>query len=115
VLVEWAWLLRWKGESPSSPPHWAGAQDYESLTARLSEVQADRASFLASLKEIDLGRPITYRNIKGEQSQSILADLLLHLVNHSTYHRGQLTTLLRQLGSTPLATDLLLFRREVSS
>jgi uncharacterized damage-inducible protein DinB len=35
--------------------------------------------------------------------------MLQHIVNHSTYHRGQLTTLLRQLGAQPCATDFLYY------
>ena len=35
--------------------------------------------------------------------------MLLHLVNHSTYHRGQVTTLLRQQGATGVPTDFLVF------
>ncbi len=37
-----------------------------------------------------------------------------HLVNHGTYHRGQITTLLRQLGAKPMLTDLMHFYRERS-
>jgi uncharacterized damage-inducible protein DinB len=40
---------------------------------------------------------------------------MYHVVNHSTYHRGQLTTMLRQLGARPIATDLLVFDDELES
>jgi uncharacterized damage-inducible protein DinB len=38
--------------------------------------------------------------------------MLQHLANHGTYHRGQVTTMLRQLGAKPQATDLILFYRQ---
>ena len=37
---------------------------------------------------------------------------LQHLANHGTYHRGQVATLLRQLGVKPVSTDLIAFYRE---
>jgi uncharacterized damage-inducible protein DinB len=37
---------------------------------------------------------------------------LQHVANHSTYHRGQITTMLRQLGAKPAGTDLIGFYRE---
>jgi uncharacterized damage-inducible protein DinB len=44
-----------------------------------------------------------------------MADLIRHVVNHSTYHRGQLATQLRQLGQIPPATDFIVYRREQSA
>ncbi|MDZ7362122.1 MAG: hypothetical protein ONB46_15570 [candidate division KSB1 bacterium] len=50
---------------------------------------------------------ITCVNVKGETGTDELWQMLQHLVNHSTYHRGQITTMLRQLGAEPAATDFL--------
>jgi len=104
------WLRRWKGESPSAGPDWAASPSRETLRNKLREVETERSAFLASLSDSDLMQPITYRNLKGEEWRYLLGDLLLHLVNHSTYHRGQITTMLRQVGITPPSTDLLIFK-----
>jgi len=112
VATEWLWLRRWKGESPDSLPEWSVAADPELLRNKLDEIETERASFLSSLRDPDLKREISYRNLKGEPWRYSLADLLLHLINHSTYHRGQVATMLRQVGATPLPTDLLVFRDE---
>jgi uncharacterized damage-inducible protein DinB len=40
---------------------------------------------------------------------------MLHVVNHGTYHRGQVTTLLRQLGAQAILLDLMHFYRERST
>ena len=56
-----------------------------------------------------------YRNLKGEEITLPLVCSLQHLVNHNTYHRGQVTSLLRQLDRTPLGTDLFLFYVESDS
>ena len=112
VSVEWVWLRRWKGVSPSSVPEWAADTDRRSLGQRLREIEQGRAAFLASLGEADLDRVILDTNFKGEAWRCTLRNMLLHLVNHSTYHRGQVATMLRQVGAVPLATDLLLFQDE---
>jgi len=110
VAVEWVWLRRWKGESPPALPEWATTPSPQILRLKLSEVEAERSAFLVSLGERDLQQTITYRNLKGEEWRYLLVDLLLHLVNHSTYHRGQIATMLRQVGATPSPTDLLIFK-----
>ena len=48
----------------------------------------------------------------GDPFLDNLTDILTHLVNHSTYHRGQITQLLRRPGMTPPGTDYILFARQ---
>ena len=60
-------------------------------------------------------RIVSYRNVKGEPFQTPVWQIVLHVVNHATYHRGQITTLLRQLGRAPVGTDLILFYRSLSA
>ena len=112
VVTEWVWLRRWKGESPSSLPEWVDAPGPPLLAAKLREIEAERAEWVASLRDDDLRRQISYVNMKGERWRYVLSDALVHLVNHSTYHRGQIVTMLRQVGVAPPSTDLLLLRDE---
>jgi uncharacterized damage-inducible protein DinB len=108
---EWIWLERWSGHSPTSPPTWRieGLHDLES---RWEEVAAAQQQFMSSLQPDDLRRIIEYRNLKGEPFSMPLGQLMRHVVNHSTYHRGQVVTMLRQLGVPAPATDLVLYYRE---
>lgn len=112
TMSEWVWLRRWRGESPSAPPEWEWLQEAAALTRKLGEVEADRAAFLKELSDDDLPKPLAYRNIKGEEWSQPLVDQLVHVVNHSTYHRGQIATLSRQAGFAAPATDLIVFKRE---
>jgi uncharacterized damage-inducible protein DinB len=111
VGAEWIWLSRWQGTSPAASPDWLESPTLEALRARLSRVESERAGFLSGLAEADLQRPVAYRTLDGTAHSTRLLDLLLHLVNHSTYHRGQLTTLLRQAGGAPPATDYVVYTR----
>lgn len=109
---EWVWLRRWRGESPAGPPEWGLLPDVAGLTAKLREVESDRAAFLNALTDAHLKTPLAYRNLKGEGFVQPLQDQLAHVVNHSSYHRGQVATLCRQAGSPMPATDLIVFKRE---
>ena len=107
---DWIWLQRWRGVSPTAPPTWDVAT-LPALRAHWASVQDERDTFVASLHDAALDRPIDYRNLAGVASTNPLWQLLRHVVNHSTYHRGQVTTMLRQLGAATVSTDLVRWYR----
>jgi uncharacterized damage-inducible protein DinB len=112
IGAEWTWLQRWKGTSPPPRPDgWSGT-GLADLGARFDEVAADVHSYVGGLSEADLDRVVHYRNLKGEASEAPLWQLLRHVVNHATYHRGQVVTMLRQVGAEPPSTDLVLWYRK---
>lgn len=112
IAAEWIWLSRWQGHNPTAFPEWLIEPTLEDLRARLRKVESERADFLAGLSQDDLETNVDYRNLSGTAFSHRLLDLLLHVANHSTYHRGQLTTMLRQVGASPRSTDYVLFLRE---
>lgn len=109
ISAEWIWLRRWKGESPLAAPEWAGGAARETLHEELRAIEAERDAFLATLTDDALTVPFSYLSIKGDAFTRPLGVTLQHVVNHSTYHRGQLTTMLRQAGAAPPSMDLTLF------
>ncbi|HUR39186.1 MAG TPA: DinB family protein [Planctomycetota bacterium] len=106
------WLQRWKGESPQGM--WAAAEypTQTSLRERWEPQTRELASFAAAQDEESLAKPLHYRNLKGASITHPLGPLMIHVANHSTYHRGQVTTLLRQLGAQPVSTDFVLYSLE---
>jgi len=113
MFAEWLWLERWLGRSPSGPPP-GEFPDLASLRSRWQKPETDLRSFIGRLSTPDLERVVEYKNTKGHAFSNPMWQMLQHLVNHGTYHRGQITTMLRQLGATPLATDMIAFYREQS-
>ncbi|MGH9863529.1 MAG: DinB family protein, partial [Candidatus Acidiferrales bacterium] len=108
VLVEWVWLERWQGRSPKSIP----ADEFSTAGAveeRWRRVERDLRSYLGGLNDGALAVPLTYVNLRGQTCTYPLGKVVWHLVNHQTYHRGQVTTLLRQLGATPVGVDYTLY------
>ena len=86
--------------------------DIVSLSARANEVQQGLSDYVDQLSGEDLAGSFEYRDLKGNSHRNVRWQTLQHLANHGTYHRGQITTLLRQLGAKPVSTDLIAFYRE---
>ena len=109
--AEWLWLERFQGRTARLP---SGDQfpDLASLRTRWAEVERDLLAYVGRLSAADLERSFDYWDMKGNPHSSLLWQTLQHVANHSTYHRGQVTTLLRQLGAKPVGTDLIGFYRE---
>ena len=113
--AETIWLQRFKGESPSAFPDTTQLNDLASLRAKWNPVAADFLNFINTLTQQDIDRVVEYKTMKFGVYSNPLWQSLQHVVNHGTYHRGQITTMLRQLGANPILTDLMHFYRERSS
>jgi uncharacterized damage-inducible protein DinB len=112
--AEWIWLRRWKGESPSAYPTWAKHSSMEAVVTKFGEIEAERAAWLSTLSDADIDRILSFRLLNGQEDKQRLSAQLLHLVNHSTYHRGQVAGMMRQVGGTPVPTDLIAYRRTLA-
>lgn len=112
--AEWIWLERWRGTSPRKLPFALDFPDVETIRSRWQDVEREQKKFLDGLDGARLAEVVSYVNLKGETFAYPLGRMLQHVVNHSTYHRGQVATILRQLKATPLSTDLLLYDDERS-
>ena len=112
MLAEWLWLERWQGRSPGFPS--ADFPDLAAIRTRWEKIDGDLRGFVHKLSAADLDRVVEYKNTKGNAFSNPMRQMLQHVVNHGTYHRGQITTMLRQLGATPPTTDLIAYYREQS-
>jgi uncharacterized damage-inducible protein DinB len=81
--------------------------DLTSLTAARQQLDQHMLALAAALDDDDLQQIIGYTNIKGVCFKRQLFGLLMHVFNHQTHHRGQITTLLSQAGVDVGVTDLL--------
>ncbi len=112
VGAEHIWLSRWIGKSEFKL---LDPKDYLTraiMQEKWDEVEQRMGEFVGSLTETDLSNVVTYRTTEGKQFSNPLWQMMQHMVNHSTYHRGQVVTMLRQLGVRPIGTDLITFYRE---
>lgn len=110
--AEWIWLCRWRGESPQAMLPAADFPTAAAVRARWDDVERQVRAFVGSLSAERLAQVLAYRSTQGQALAFPLGQMLQHVVNHGTYHRGQVTTMVRQLGVRPAATDFSLFAHE---
>ena len=104
--AEWLWMRRLLGESPKMPFDASEYTSLDEIVRRWRDVQAEQMRFVPTA---DPEKKITYENYRGEHWTYSVRQIIQHTVNHSTYHRGQVVTLLRQLGHRAQMTDLLVW------
>lgn len=105
------WLNRIEEGTPSTP--WALATD-EQWTHLLDEwpqIHQRWRRWAAPLSPAGAEAPITYTDLKGNRRMEPIWQIVLHVVNHSTHHRGQVAGFLRALGKTPPPLDFIAFVR----
>ena len=113
---EWIWLAYWE-----DPPHSAtllsdlrkrrdvlfnppAFPDVAAVQSKWVEIEKQQVEFVNRLTDESLEKMLPFRT-----TQIRLAHLMQHMANHSTYHRGQVATMMRQLDAEPLATDFHVF------
>jgi len=107
--AEWIWLERWLGRSPKALLSASDFPTLQALQRRWPAVRLDQNQYIQTLVPDRLNDDVSYTNTRGERYSYALWRQMLHVINHSSYHRGQVTTLLRQMGAEPAGTDLLVY------
>ncbi len=118
LAAEWIWLERWKGRSPVKAEWDEFAKqfsDFAALRGWWEKHERRQLEFVAGITAEQLARPHEIRTLDGTPYTQPLWQMMQHVANHSTYHRGQITMMLRQLSAKPVDTDLITFYRERSA
>jgi uncharacterized damage-inducible protein DinB len=111
--ADWIWCSRWEGESPAAMLPAEDFPDLASIRAAWTAHEGRVRSVVDRLGEVGIQQPLEYRAMNGQLQSQVFWHQCQHLVNHGSYHRGQVTTMLRQLGMPPAKSmDLITFYRE---
>ncbi len=94
-------------QKPQTLPVWPDVHPRRMRTGKPQSYQSLWKNYLAKSSEADLAEPVSYQNSKGETWSSRKDDILMHLITHSAYHRGQVAMTVRAAGSTPAYTDFI--------
>ena len=113
--AEWIWLERFKGVSPTRPLDEADFSDVVALRDHWKMIEGHRDAWWAGVKRADVAAPIRYRSLAGQEFENPLWQLIQHVANHSTYHRGQVVAMLRQLKARVASTDMIVWDRQRSA
>ncbi len=90
---EWVWYQRWHGTSPKGH---LSSSDYASmplLKQRWREIEKDMRAYIDQQTEESLQSPLTYTNFREQTFHVPLWQMLAHVVNHETHHRGELAAI----------------------
>ena len=111
--AEWAWHSRWVGQSPTAPLPMTMFPDVATIRRLWTEMEGKVRAFVDALDERDVAKIYEYRMVSGQPGATPFWQMLQHVVNHASYHRGQVTTMLRQIGAQPAKSmDMIAFYRE---
>jgi uncharacterized damage-inducible protein DinB len=114
--AERAWYERWQGGAPTGHIAPDSFADLAALRRAWSEAETKVRAFVTAQDEAGFARVYQYKLFNGSPGASPLWQMVTHVVNHGTYHRGQVTTMLRQVGATPAkGQDLIAYYREKSA
>ena len=110
VAIEEAWLARFEQRTPRHTqwPAWS----LEEASALAASSGAGLHAIATAAASEGLSATITYRSRTGVESRNALWEILLHVVMHGTYHRGQIALLVRDGGGVPASTDFSIYLRE---
>ncbi len=112
--AEHIWLTRWKGGQPTGFQDPTRLPDIAAARAEWANLEREMRAFLQQTNDVE--RVIEYKDFKGGARSNPFWQMAQHVVNHASYHRGQVTTMLRQLGATPPQfQDLIVYYRELQS
>jgi uncharacterized damage-inducible protein DinB len=109
VGADTLWIDRLNGTSPKALPNYPRSFAGSGFRDAWLEIESRQRRFIETLTAAQLAEDFTYTNLKGETTTWPLADVLFHIVNHGSYHRGQITQLLRDLGMSAPSTDYIVF------
>jgi uncharacterized damage-inducible protein DinB len=109
VSAEWIWRSRWQGTSPTAVLSEHDLPTLEAIRTRWQEEDRQLHTFLATLRDADLLRVVTYTNTRGQPKTELLWRLLAHVVNHGTQHRSEAAAMLTTMGHSPGDLDMFVF------
>ena len=107
LIAQKAWLNRCVNKYEDFEL-WSIKQD---LVDFLNQNTLDWLNYLESLENSSFENSINYQNTKGQEFNTLLKDILIHIVNHGTYHRGQIIQLLKEERITVPQTDYIFWVR----
>ena len=110
--ADWIWYTRWIGQAPTSLIPYDQFPDATSIRKAWKDLESNVRQLVNNLGEDGINKAFDYKLLSGAPDTAPFWQMLVHVVNHGSYHRGQVTTLMRQLGARPpKPTDMIAFFR----
>lgn len=103
------WWKRFSGEPYFTLTQAGDFFDLQKLKAEWPVVMGEFVAWIRAQDDAKFEERLFWRNIRGEDKEEVMYKILLHIVNHGTYHRGQAITMIKQAGGEVVSTDLVYY------
>lgn len=111
IGVEKLWLLRMAGVSKAAFEHF-DVETTEKAIEAFMLLHAEMELFFASLSDQQWQETLDYQNMRGDDFSTTREEMLFTVVNHASYHRGQITSFLRQFGKEGTTLDYIYYQKQ---
>ncbi|WP_201008253.1 DinB family protein [Paenibacillus glycanilyticus] len=111
AVAEQVWLSRLQGRGSVQYSLWEEAEDLTAIRTMFEENAEQYRVYIEGLKESELDEMIDYANQSGVPFQASIRDILLQVLLHGQYHRGQINRALRTESAEPVQVDYITFAR----
>ncbi len=105
MAAEWLWLCRFRGESPARVEDHTDFPTRMDVEQRWPLVHAALIDFIGRQSQTALNLNVTYHDTRNETHTLPLRDMILHVIDHGSYHRGQINTMIKRAGGAPAAVS----------
>lgn len=112
VWAEQLWINRWMGRPKPAVYQGKDLATLNAASRRWEELERERVTLLGGFTDPRLDETVVVQPSTGGAFRHTFREMFRHAVDHSSYHRGQIVTMLRQVGVTPPNTGLIVFYRE---
>ena len=104
------WLVRFENPAPPSVQPWPDLA-LEECQSAIEELRGRWKDLLDNLTPEKLAGDLVYQTLSGSEYRTPIQDVLMHLILHSAYHRGQAAVAVREAGGKPAPTDYVVYVR----
>lgn len=104
--AEWIWLSRWQGQSPREFPRPGDFPTLAALRERWAALEAELRGFVAAQTPESVLHEVAYTTTSGVPHRAILWQLMAHVPNHATHHRGELAAMFALLDASHPEEDM---------
>jgi uncharacterized damage-inducible protein DinB len=108
IAAQKIWLSRIQSNGDNPISSWAKF-DKKELLMLLNNVHNDWMTYISESNDEQYGLTINYKNSRGEEHTKKIKDVITHVFNHSTYHRGQIAIIVKACGGVPAVTDYIFY------
>ena len=112
LFAEEIWLLRITGQDTSSHTTPWPSYSVKDCRNKYTVIGTAWSAYLEAANQAELERIFVYKNTLGKEGKAKVGDVLIHVFNHSTYHRGQIATAIKQAGGEVPSTDYIAYAME---